>query len=88
MQSSQLPLTGYLHTRRSPYTDIGPDNGPRPIWVANAIKELVNMPAGERPIRMVVGEALTGGIRELNQAQIIAQRQHLKDAGLGSWNKN
>jgi len=68
--------------------DIEPENGPRPIWIANAIKELVDMPAGERPIRTVVGEALTGGIRELNQAQIIAQRQHLKDAGLGSWNKN
>ena len=68
--------------------DIEPDNGPRPIWIANAIKELVDMPAGERPIRTVVGEALTGGIRELNQAQIIAQRQHLKDAGLGSWINN
>ncbi len=68
--------------------DIEPESGPRPIWIANAIKELVDMPAGERPIRTVVGEALTGGIRELNQAQIIAQRQHLNDAGLGSWNKN
>ena len=68
--------------------DIEPDNGPRPVWIANAIKELVDMPAGERPIRTVVGEALTGGIRELNQAQIIAQRQHLEDAGLGAWNKN
>ena len=68
--------------------DIEPDNGPRPVWIANAIKELVDMPAGERPIRTVVGEALTGGIRELNQAQIVAQRQHLEDAGLGSWNKN
>ena len=39
--------------------DIEPENGPRPIWIANAIKELVEMPAGERPIRTVVGEALT-----------------------------
>jgi len=67
--------------------DIAPDNGPRPIWIADAIKKLVDMPAGERPIRTVVGDALTGGVRELNEAQIIAQRQHLKDVGLDSWNK-
>ena len=63
-------------------------HGPRPIWVANALKRLVDMPAGQRPIRTVVGDALTGGVRELNEAQIIAQRQHLKDVGLDAWNNN
>ncbi|MTI29974.1 SDR family oxidoreductase, partial [Xanthovirga aplysinae] len=63
------------------------DSAPGPIWIADAIKKLVDMPAGERPIRTVIGEAATGGVRELNKAQVIAQRQHLEELGLGNWIK-
>ncbi len=45
------------------------------------------MPAGSRPIRTVEGEAATGGVRDLNKAQSVAQRQHLDALGLGSWIK-
>jgi len=62
------------------------DDAPGPVWIADAIKKLVDMPAGARPIRTVVGEAATGGVRELNEAQVVAQRQHLDALGLGSWN--
>ena len=62
------------------------EDAPNPVWVADAIKKLVDMPAGERPIRTVVGEAATGGVRDLNEAQIIAQRQHLAALGLERWN--
>lgn len=63
------------------------DDAPGPVWIADAIKKLVDMPAGSRPIRTVVGEAATGGVRDLNKAQAVAQRQHLDALGLRSWNK-
>jgi len=63
------------------------DDAPGPVWIADAIKKLVDMPAGSRPIRTVVGKAATGGVRELNEAQVVAQRKHLEALGLGSWNK-
>lgn len=68
--------------------DLEPDNAPRPIWIANAIKKLINTPKGQRPLRTVVGEAMTGGVRELNEAQTTAQQKFLTAAGLDSWNKN
>jgi len=64
------------------------DDAPGPVWIADAIKKLVDMPAGSRPVRTVVGEAATGGVRKLNEAQVVAQRQHLEALGLDSWNKN
>ncbi len=63
------------------------EEAPGPIWIADAIKKLIDMPAGRRPIRTVVGEAATGGVRELNEAQVLAQRQHLDALGLESWNR-
>ncbi len=64
------------------------DDAPGPVWIADAVKKLVDMPAGERPIRTVVGKAATAGVRELNEAQAVAQEQHLTALGLESWNKN
>lgn len=64
------------------------DDAPGPVWIADAIKKLVDMPAGERPIRTVVGKAATAGVRELNEAQVMAQRKPLDALGLGSCNRN
>lgn len=69
-------------------SDLEPNNASRPIWIANAIKELVDMPAGTRPLRTVVGSVLSAGVRELNDNQITAQQHFLNDVGLGHWNKN
>ncbi len=68
--------------------DLEPDGASRPVWIANAIKGLINMPAGERPIRTVVGNVLTAGVSTLNERQMVAQQHFLKGAGLDSWNKN
>ncbi len=64
------------------------EDAPGPVWIADAIKKLVDMPAGERPTRTVVGEAATGGVRDLNKGQDIAQRIHLNSLGLEHWNKS
>ncbi len=64
------------------------EDAPGPVWVADAIKRLVDMPAGSRPIRTVVGEAATVGITELNEAQAVAQKKYLTSLGLDSWNSN
>lgn len=63
-------------------------DAPGPVWIADAIKKLVDTPAGSRPVRTVVGEAATGGVRKLNEAQAVAQREHLDALGLRHWNKN
>jgi NAD(P)-dependent dehydrogenase (short-subunit alcohol dehydrogenase family) len=68
-------------------SDLEPENAARPDWIANAVKALVDMPAGSRPLRTVVGTALTAGVRELNKHQDVAQRTFLTDVGLDSWNK-
>jgi len=64
------------------------DDAPGPVWIADAVKILIDIPAGERPIRTVVGNVATAGVRELNEAQVVAQEEHLTSLGLESWNKN
>ncbi len=44
----------------------GPD-APDPQQVADAIADLIDLPAGERPLRTVVGTLMTAGVRELNE---------------------
>lgn len=44
----------------------GPD-APDPQEVADAIADLIDLPAGERPLRTVVGRMATAGVRELNE---------------------
>ncbi len=44
----------------------GPD-APDPQEVADAIAGLIDLPAGERPLRTVVGTMATAGIQELNE---------------------
>jgi NAD(P)-dependent dehydrogenase (short-subunit alcohol dehydrogenase family) len=41
---------------------------PDPQEVADAIAELIDLPAGGRPLRTVVGSMITAGVRELNEA--------------------
>ena len=45
-------------------------NLPDPAEVANAIREIIEMPQGERPIRIVVGDLATLGIEELNRTTL------------------
>lgn len=63
------------------------DDAPKPVWIADAIKKLINLPAGQRPLRTVVGTVLTAGVSTLNEHQETAQREFLSDVGLDSWNK-
>ena len=67
--------------------DLEGDDAPKPVWIADAIKKLVDMPAGQRPLRTVVGTVLTAGVSEINEYQGIKQREFLTDVGLGHWNK-
>ncbi len=41
---------------------------PDPQQVADKVLELLSLPTGKRPLRSVVGEVATAGVRELNQA--------------------
>jgi NAD(P)-dependent dehydrogenase (short-subunit alcohol dehydrogenase family) len=51
---------------------------PDPQLVADAVKELVDMPAGSRPLRMVVGPTFTEGVAEYNAAYE-RLRDHMQD---------
>ena len=53
----------------------GPD-APDPQEVAEAIANLVDLPAGQRPLRTVVGSLVTAGVQELNE-QYDRSRQQL-----------
>ena len=44
------------------------DYRPHPQEVAEAIKQLIDMPAGKRPLRMVVGPDFTDSVAEYNAA--------------------
>jgi NAD(P)-dependent dehydrogenase (short-subunit alcohol dehydrogenase family) len=44
------------------------DYRPHPQEVAEAVKQLIDMPAGQRPLRMVVGPDFTDSINEYNAA--------------------
>jgi hypothetical protein len=41
---------------------------PDPQEVADAVKRLIELPAGQRPLRSVVGPVFTDGVAEYNQA--------------------
>jgi NAD(P)-dependent dehydrogenase (short-subunit alcohol dehydrogenase family) len=41
---------------------------PDPQEVADAVKRLIDLPAGQRPLRSVVGPVFTDGVAEYNQA--------------------
>jgi NAD(P)-dependent dehydrogenase (short-subunit alcohol dehydrogenase family) len=59
--TAALPATG-----AAPITP-GPDyKPPDPQEVADAVKRLVDMPAGERPLRLVVGPVFTEGVADYN----------------------
>ncbi len=45
-----------------------PINPSDPQEIADAVKRLVDMPAGTRPLRTVVGTVFTAGVEELNSA--------------------
>jgi NAD(P)-dependent dehydrogenase (short-subunit alcohol dehydrogenase family) len=45
-----------------------PDYRPHPQEVADAVKQLIDMPPGQRPLRMVVGPDFTDGVAEYNEA--------------------
>jgi NAD(P)-dependent dehydrogenase (short-subunit alcohol dehydrogenase family) len=60
--------------RRSPT----PDFRPHPQEVADAVAQLIDMPAGRRPLRMVVGPDFTDDVAEYNQVYE-RLRAHLAD---------
>lgn len=45
-----------------------PDYRPHPQEVAEAVKQLIDLPAGQRPLRMVVGPDFTDSVAEYNDA--------------------
>src|SRR5437870_3206247 len=49
-------------------TSRGPHELPHPQEVADAIKQLIEMSAGERPLRTVVGPVFTEGVAEYNSS--------------------
>ena len=59
----------------------GPD-APDPQQVADAIAHLIDMPAGERPLRTVVGTVVTAGVRELNEQYDKSRKQLLSSLGM------
>ncbi len=56
---------GATHAR--PGADYQP---PDPQEVADAVKRLVEMPAGQRPLREVVGPVFTEGVADYNQVYL------------------
>src|SRR6185295_19066366 len=54
-------------------------DAPKPQDVADAVKALVDMPAGKRPDRVVVDKATGGPVRAVNESHT-EQRQALKTA--------
>ena len=59
----------------------GPD-APDPQEVADAIAELIELPAGQRPLRTVVGALVTAGVRELNDAYDSSRRELFSSLGM------
>lgn len=45
-----------------------PENPSDPQDIADAVKLLVDLPSGQRPLRTVVGSVFTAGVEELNRA--------------------
>ena len=44
------------------------DHRPHPQEVADAVKQLIDLPPGQRPLRFVVGPDFTDAVVEYNQA--------------------
>lgn len=59
----------------------GPD-APDPQEVADAIAGLIDLPAGERPLRTVVGTMATAGVRELNEQYDKSRHELLNSMGI------
>ena len=59
----------------------GPD-APDPQDVADAIADLIDLPAGERPLRTVVGTLVTAGVRELNEVYETSKDELLSSLGM------
>lgn len=57
-------------------------NAPDPQEVADAIVDLVDMPAGERPLRTVVGHVVSAGVRELNEQYDKSRKQMFDSLGM------
>ncbi len=61
----------------------GPDP-PDPQEVADAIADLIDLPAGSRPLRTVVGTMITAGVRELNEAYETSRDELLSSLGISA----
>ena len=59
-----------------------PENLSDPQEIADAVKRLVDMPAGQRPLRTVVGTVFTAGVEELNQASEKSTKELWGSAGI------
>lgn len=57
---------------------------PNPQEVANTVKRLIQLPAGKRPLRTVVGTMAIDGVPEFNQAAEKFQKQFLESIGMGN----
>ena len=57
-------------------------DAPDPQEVADAIANLVELPAGQRPLRTVVGTLVTAGVRELNEQYDKSRKQLLSSLGM------
>ena len=58
------------------------EQAPSPQLVADAIKRIINTPAGERPLRTVVGPVTVDGVEELNTAYGDAKQTMLQALGV------
>jgi NAD(P)-dependent dehydrogenase (short-subunit alcohol dehydrogenase family) len=59
----------------------GPE-APDPQQVADAIADLIDLPAGQRPLRTVVGTLVTAGVRELNERYDKSRHELLSSLGM------
>ena len=56
---------------------------PDPQDIATAVKDLIELPMGQRPLRTVVGSLFTEGVAEYNDASELASRRLLASIGRG-----
>ncbi len=61
-----------------------PENTSDPQQIADAVKRLVDMPAGERPLRTVVGDVFTAGVAELNAASEVNTKELWDSLGMSA----
>ncbi|MFH1725424.1 MAG: SDR family oxidoreductase [Elusimicrobiota bacterium] len=57
---------------------------PDPREVADAVKELIETPAGRRPLRTVVGTIAVKGVADLNKAAEKSQSEFMRSMGMSS----